>query len=62
MKRIRLVSHGKDYPGSYSFYIDQELKGYIILTIWGYEAHFDSGLVLNATTFSCLLRMVVSYG
>lgn len=59
---IRLVSHGYDYPCSYSLYINHEAKGYIVPVIGGFEAHFDSGMVLFAPLFPTLIRMVCCYG
>lgn len=62
MNRVRLSSHGSDYPCFYSLYINNQAVGYIIPTLYGFEAKFDSGMVLFAQSFSTLLRMVVSYG
>lgn len=61
-KIIRLVYHGYDFPCGYSLYLNSHYSGYIVPVLGGFEAHFNSGMVLFSPSFLTLLRMAVCYG
>lgn len=61
--KIRLVKAPRDFPCTYDLYRNDRYIGYIAPSIYGYEAVLiDGRMSCTGPSFSCVLRMVCTYG